>query len=128
MNPRMLLMGPIYLVRHAQASFGSDDYDRLSPLGWRQGQRLGEHLRAHGLHFDAVLTGTLCRHHETWLAIRTGWEAARDAQVWPGLDEYDSAALIEALNARRRGARTLPGAAALTSGCCATRCASGWRA
>jgi len=92
-------MGTIYLVRHAQASFGSDDYDRLSPLGWRQGQRLGEHLRAHGLHFDAVFTGTLRRHHETWLAIRTGWEAARDAQVWPGLDEYDSAALIEALKA-----------------------------
>ncbi len=34
-------MGTLYLVRHGQASFGSDDYDRLSPLGQRQSQRLG---------------------------------------------------------------------------------------
>jgi len=32
-HSRMPLMGTIYLVRHAQASFGTDDYDRLSPLG-----------------------------------------------------------------------------------------------
>ena len=54
-------MGTLYLVRHGQASFGSDDYDRLSPLGQRQSLRLGEHWRAHGLHFDAVYTGTLLR-------------------------------------------------------------------
>lgn len=92
-------MGTIHLVRHGQASFGSDDYDRLSPLGWRQGQRLGEHFRAHGMRVEAVFTGTLRRHAETWQAIRTGWGEDGDAQIWPGLDEYDSAALIEALNA-----------------------------
>ncbi len=92
-------MGTIYLVRHGQASFGADDYDRLSPLGWQQGQRLGAYLRAHGMRFDAVFTGTLRRHHETWQAIREGWGEAADAQIWPGLDEYDSAALIEALHA-----------------------------
>ena len=26
-------MGTLYLVRHGQASFGADDYDRLSDLG-----------------------------------------------------------------------------------------------
>ncbi len=26
-------MGTLYLVRHGQASFGADDYDRLSGLG-----------------------------------------------------------------------------------------------
>jgi len=92
-------MGTIHLVRHGQASFGSDDYDRLSPLGWQQGRRLGEHWRAHGQRFEAVYTGTLRRHQETWQAIREGWGEALEAQVWPGLDEYDSAALIEALHA-----------------------------
>lgn len=92
-------MGTIHLVRHGQASFGSDDYDRLSPLGWQQGRRLGEHFAAHGQRFEAVITGTLRRHGETWRAIREGWGGDLDVLVWPGLDEYDSAALIEALNA-----------------------------
>jgi len=28
-------MATIYVIRHGQASFGADDYDKLSPLGWR---------------------------------------------------------------------------------------------
>ena len=58
-------MGTLYLVRHAQASFSSADDDRLSPLGWQQAQRLSEHLRAHGIRVQRVLTGTLRRHRET---------------------------------------------------------------
>ena len=37
-------MAELYLVRHAQASFGTDDYDRLSQLGHRQSRWLGEYL------------------------------------------------------------------------------------
>lgn len=37
-------MSVIYLVRHGQASFGSDDYDRLSTIGREQAQALGEYL------------------------------------------------------------------------------------
>ena len=37
-------MGTIYLVRHGQASFGSDDYDQLSPLGEEQSWHLGQWL------------------------------------------------------------------------------------
>ena len=29
-------MGDLYLIRHAQASFGKPDYDRLSELGFRR--------------------------------------------------------------------------------------------
>ena len=29
-------MASLYLIRHGQASFGSDHYDQLSPLGQRQ--------------------------------------------------------------------------------------------
>lgn len=93
-------MTTVYLVRHAQASFGSDDYDRLSALGWQQAERLGAYWRAHGLRFQRVLTGTLRRHRETWEAIRRGADLQEvQAEPWPGLDEYDSAALIEALRA-----------------------------
>ena len=29
-------MAELFLVRHAQAAFGTDDYDRLTELGHRQ--------------------------------------------------------------------------------------------
>lgn len=101
-------MGTVYLVRHAQASFGDDDYDRLSPLGWRQAQRLGEYLRAHGVRVERVCTGTLRRHRETWEALRAGWGVALEAQALTALDEYDSAALLEALHAPPAGDPTTP--------------------
>ena len=34
-------MSLVYLVRHAQASFGARDYDRLSELGRQQARWLG---------------------------------------------------------------------------------------
>lgn len=93
-------MGTLYLVRHGQASFGADDYDQLSPLGRRQSERLGAWFAARGLRFDAVLTGTLRRHEQTWaaLAAGAGWgEAAPTPQRLAALDEYDSHALIRAV-------------------------------
>lgn len=58
-------MASIYLVRHGQASFGADDYDKLSPLGCRQAQVLGEYFRDGGIHFDAAYSGDLLRQRET---------------------------------------------------------------
>ncbi len=95
-------MGTLYLVRHGQASFGEDDYDRLSPLGHRQARRLGEYLRERfareGIAIDTVLMGSLKRHRETWegMAQGAGWSHA--PLVWPGLNEYDSEALIQAIH------------------------------
>lgn len=95
-------MGTLYLVRHGQASFGADDYDQLSPLGQRQSLRLGEYLRwRHGdaLRLDAVLTGTLRRQRQTWDGIAAGAGlAATPHTAWPGLNEYDSHALIAAVH------------------------------
>jgi broad specificity phosphatase PhoE len=99
-------MGTLYLVRHGQASFGADDYDQLSPLGVRQSVRLGEHFRAHGLQFDAVITGTLRRHVQTWEGLSEGLGWAAEPLAWPGLNEYDSAALIEALHVQPTEAPT----------------------
>jgi broad specificity phosphatase PhoE len=87
-------MGTLYLVRHGQASFGAEDYDQLSALGQQQSVRLGEYFRQKGLAFDAVLTGTLRRHLQTYAAIREGGALDREALPWPGLNEFDSAAVI----------------------------------
>ena len=90
-------MGTLYLVRHGQASFGADDYDQLSPLGWRQARRLGAYWRERlgsGLALDAVLTGTLRRHAQSYAAIAQALAGMPQPLVWPGLDEYDGDALI----------------------------------
>lgn len=95
-------MGTLYLVRHGQASFGEDDYDRLSPLGHRQAQRLGEYLRQRfereAVQIDTVLMGSLTRHRETWEGMARGAGWSHTPLVWPGLNEYDSQALIQAIH------------------------------
>lgn len=87
-------MGVLYLIRHGQASLGADDYDQLSALGQRQSLRLGQYLGGLGLEFDAVLTGSLRRHRQTWEGIAQGAGLQLSAQEWPGLNEYDSQALL----------------------------------
>ncbi len=87
-------MGILTLVRHGQASFGSHDYDRLSPLGERQCRRLGEYLRGRGVRFEAVLRGSLKRHEQSLAALLEGFETSHEALVFPGLNEYDSEAVI----------------------------------
>ncbi|MGI9135297.1 MAG: histidine phosphatase family protein [Rhodoferax sp.] len=90
-------MGNLYLVRHGQASFGADDYDQLSALGQRQSLRLGQYLAGTGLQFEAVLCGTLKRHAQTWAGIAEGAGFGHQALLWPGLNEYDSKAVIAAV-------------------------------
>lgn len=86
-------------MRHGQASFGAADYDQLSPLGQQQCQRLGAFWRARGQQFDAVFSGTLRRHAQSLAALAEGWGGALPAvNIRPGLDEYDSAALIRAIH------------------------------
>ena len=91
-------MGRLFLVRHGQASFGAADYDQLSDLGRRQCERLGSWFRAHGLRFDAVLTGTLKRHAQSLAAIESSLGATHAAHAHTELDEYDSHALIRSVH------------------------------
>lgn len=91
-------MGHLYLVRHGQASFGADDYDQLSALGQRQSYRLGAWMASRGLEFEAVITGTLHRHTQTWEAMAEGAGWTQSVLQWPGLNEYDSEAVIRAIH------------------------------
>lgn len=91
-------MATLYLVRHAQASFGADDYDQLSALGLRQSAQLGRYFANQGMTFDAVLRGTLRRHAQTLAGIAGGMQTELSATLWPGLNEYDSEAVIAAVH------------------------------
>lgn len=91
-------MGTLYLVRHGQASFGAADYDQLSELGRKQSERLGQYWRERGITFDAVLTGTLRRHAQTWAGIAQGAGYANAVQALAGLNEYDSEAVIATIH------------------------------
>ncbi len=89
------------LVRHGQASFGSEDYDRLSDLGQRQCLRLGEYFRHKERRFDTLMRGALRRHEQSLQALLDGLQQPDAAvEVLPGLDEYDGDALIRALGAQ----------------------------
>ena len=91
-------MGNLYLVRHGQASLGAADYDQLSPLGIQQSQRLGAHWHAQGLRFDTVITGSLKRHAQTLASIQHSMASQHEPLIWPGLNEYDSEAIIRTIH------------------------------
>jgi broad specificity phosphatase PhoE len=91
-------MGQLYLIRHGQASFGAEDYDNLSELGHKQAERLGAYFKQKNLEFDAVITGTLRRHTQTWQGIAKGAGFAHEPLQWPGLNEYDSHAVIATIH------------------------------
>ena len=91
-------MGTLYLVRHGQASFGADNYDQLSELGQRQCQQLGRYFASKGRRFDTVISGTLQRQIQSQQAIASGLGQASEALRLPGLNEYDSHAVISAVH------------------------------
>jgi len=92
-------MSTLALVRHGQASFFSDNYDQLSPLGEQQARLLGEYWVRRGVRFDDVYTGPRVRQIET--AALAGEAFARAGLPWPEprflpeLDEHQVDRLIK---------------------------------
>jgi broad specificity phosphatase PhoE len=96
-------MGVVLLVRHGQASFGTDDYDVLSETGWEQARLLGAWLAGRGVTPDVVVRGGMRRHRETAEGLAAGAGAAGVAwsagvEVDPGWDEFDHLGVIAALD------------------------------
>lgn len=83
----------LILVRHAQGSLGTSDYDRLSPLGHRQAGLLAKRLQ-HEVARSPVVHGALTRHCQT--ADYFGHDGERI--VDGDLDEYHVADLLVAAN------------------------------
>ncbi|WP_193096276.1 histidine phosphatase family protein [Brevibacterium sp. FME17] len=90
-------MSVLYLVRHGQASFGTDDYDRLSDLGKEQSRITGEHLGAQKVSPVGVIHGEMLRQRQTAEGIQTGLGSQLDAQIDPGWNEYQAWELTGAL-------------------------------
>ena len=49
-------MSVLYVVRHGQASFFTDNYDQLSPKGVEQSRLLGKYWKKSGLADGANMT------------------------------------------------------------------------
>mgnify|MGYP003482564545 FL=1 len=58
-------MTTIYLVRHGQASFGAESYDKLSPNGELQAKVLGDYFKAILKEAPYVVAGSMQRHQQT---------------------------------------------------------------
>jgi broad specificity phosphatase PhoE len=83
----------LILVRHGQASFGADSYDKLSPVGLQQVQVLARHWQALGEQFDVSYAGTLLRQQETALALQSLVKTSGPL-IHAGLNEYNGEPLL----------------------------------
>ncbi len=92
-------MSAIYLVRHGQAAFGTDDYDRLTTVGEEQCHVLGRHWTVLGRPLSGIYAGAMQRQRrsaEIFASASRGESTTIPAvTVVPGLEEYDHEALIE---------------------------------
>lgn len=97
-------MSTLFVVRHGQASFFEDNYDRLSDLGRLQSQLLGRYWAARGVHFDAVYTGPRVRQVDTAKIVGEAFRETGapwpEPKVLPEFDEYEAEAVLK---------RALPG-------------------
>ena len=93
-------MSQIYFIRHGQASFGTDNYDRLSDLGRSQSEVIGDFLTRTNVSFDAVYSGSMERQIETarlTLARMPEGSIRTPLEIRPQFNEYSSDAVIPSL-------------------------------
>jgi len=83
-------MGRLYLIRHAQASVLSQNYDQLSRLGEKQARLLGEYWARRNVVFDRVCSGPALRHRHTAQLVSDAYRTAgRDFPRPTIADEFD---------------------------------------
>jgi len=93
-------MSKLYLIRHAQASFRSSNYDRLSELGLRQAEVLGEYFSKVGIAFDAVHSGCMNRQKATARACLDRLhpdQAGLEFRIAAEFNEYNAHGIIGTL-------------------------------
>lgn len=86
----------LVLVRHGQGSLGTDDYDRLSPLGERQASLTAARLAPLRQRSHSLWSGALRRHRQTLAHMA----AESEATISADLDEYRVDHLIESAMAQ----------------------------
>src|SRR6056300_883174 len=105
-------MSELILVRHGQASFGAESYDKLSDKGVEQVKILSQHWQALGERFDHIYSGTLLRQRETAQELLPLVDGEPTASVQlTGFNEYNGDPLIRAHLRDMREAGDLSGPA-----------------
>jgi broad specificity phosphatase PhoE len=92
-------MGILFLVRHAQASFLEQNYDKLSKLGEAQTRLLGEYWARRNVVFDRVYVGPRVRQKDTARLVseafkRSGLKFSQPLVV-SEFDEYQGESVLE---------------------------------
>lgn len=93
-------MGAIYLLRHGQASFGTNNYDQLSVVGHQQAGVLGLALKARGVQPDVVISGSMQRHRETAMGALAEMGVDLPLSTHEGVNEFDHENVIEVAQPR----------------------------
>jgi broad specificity phosphatase PhoE len=83
----------VLLIRHAQGSFGTADYDVLSETGARQAAALRAGLEERGVVVDRFVSGSLRRQLDT---LKPWTDAGADVEIDARWDEYDSEGVLGA--------------------------------
>jgi broad specificity phosphatase PhoE len=100
-------MGTIYMIRHGQASFGSENYDRLSETGIIQARVAARHLAAAGIEPDLFYSGEMKRQRdtaaETIQLFRNVDTAASDYRMDISFNEYPSHDILLAFAGKAAG-------------------------
>lgn len=92
-------MGRLLLIRHAQASFLDQNYDKLSATGEAQALRLGQYWVRQKMVFDRVCSGPRVRQRDTARIVAKVYGDAGlffpEPVVMPEFDEYQGDAVLE---------------------------------
>jgi len=91
-------MSHIILVRHGQASFLGQDYDKLCANGQEQARLLGEYWSRRGLIFSSASSGPRLRQRETARIVADAYRRAGvdfpETVVMCEFDEYQAEAVL----------------------------------
>ena len=88
-------MGSITFIRHAQASFFSEDYDQLSEHGERQAKLLGQHWKSQDKPPTEVIVGPCRRHRQTAeIAVAASGTVEVEIVELPEFDEHQVDRLV----------------------------------
>ena len=88
-------MAHIYLIRHGQASFGTENYDKLSEIGNRQAGVVGDYFSKQNTPIAHVVHGEMSRQKQTAKILATQASFSSKLVCHPSANEFDSDNLIK---------------------------------
>jgi broad specificity phosphatase PhoE len=91
-------MALVYFIRHGQASFGMEHYDKLSEVGFAQSLVLGRFLARCNTNFSGFYSGSKQRQLDTARCVMkeiSGENGLNHLNILHEFDEYDAAGLLK---------------------------------